>query len=63
MMTQSADSEAGWADGVGAPPFLNWPTEVLSHTGVVLTCSLDRSRHLFSDHVLRQRKWEAGVVN
>lgn len=22
---------------------------------------LDRSRHLFSDHVLRRRKWEAGV--
>ncbi|MFF0142478.1 hypothetical protein ACFYRN_39335 [Streptomyces sp. NPDC005227] len=22
---------------------------------------LDRSRHLFSDHVLRLRKWEAGV--
>ncbi|MFC9948638.1 hypothetical protein [Streptomyces pratensis] len=22
---------------------------------------LDRSRHLFSDYVLRRRKWEAGV--
>ncbi|WP_370592589.1 hypothetical protein [Streptomyces ardesiacus] len=23
---------------------------------------LDRSRHLFSDFVLRRRKWEAGVA-
>lgn len=41
MMTQSADSEAGWADGVGAPPFLQF---AMRSVGVVALNAANASR-------------------
>ncbi|MFD8418759.1 hypothetical protein [Streptomyces sp. NPDC059466] len=37
------------------------PSAELRHRDAEVGELLDRSRHLFSDHVLRRRKWEAGV--
>ncbi|MEV5545748.1 hypothetical protein AB0L35_06320 [Streptomyces sp. NPDC052309] len=37
------------------------PSADVRHCGAEVGELLDRSRHLFSDYVLRRRKWEAGV--